>query len=240
MASNLTGINKPPLVANNPSVNTKKSQSPQTGLESSKTHGAGRTPDVVVNISRPPVTNTKDQRVALPPGVEIRGGPYMPQRDPIVPVKAPKPINPKDDPRIGLPKLPELPKNTQPISYPKPIAGKDDPYVDKITKNPPKPPVRQQDMKDDKTSGLFNPYKDLNTVQGWNTAFKTHGVGVNKSSPYYAAAHQGQTIHDANGNFMLNQNLGTEVTKGYTKYKLASQDNVDGKIVYTYIKSGNV
>ena len=217
MASNLTGINKQPLVANDPSVNTKKSQIPHTGLGSSKTQGGGKTPDVVINISRPPVTNTKDQRVALPPGVEIRGGPYMPQRDPIVPVKAPKPINPKDDPRIGLPRLPELPKNTQPISYPKPIAGKDD-----------------------KTSGLFNPYKDLNTVQGWNAAFKTHGVGIKEFSPYYSAAHKGQTIHDANGNFMLNQNLGTEVTKGYTKYKLASQDNVDGKIVYTYIKSGNV
>jgi hypothetical protein len=163
----------------------------------------------------------------------------MPQRDPIVPVKAPKPINPKDDPRIGLPTLPELPKNTQPVSYPKPI-GKDDPYVKRLIDNPPKSPVRVQDVRDDQKLGLYDPYKDLNTVQGWNTAFKTHGVGIKEFSPYYSAAHKGQTIHDANGNFMLNQNLGTEVTKGYTKYKLASQDNVDGKIVYTYIKSGNV
>jgi hypothetical protein len=237
MASNLTGINKQPLVANDTSVNTKKSQSPDTNHVSSKTQGGGKTPDVVINISRPPVISTKEQKVALPPGVEIRGGPYMPQSNPIIPVKGPKPINPKDDPSI---KVPEPPKNTQPVSYPKPIAGKDDPYVKKIIDNPPKYSPPQQAIRDDKKLGLYDPYKDLYTVQGWNTAFKTHGVGVKESSPYYAAAHQGQTIHDANGNFMLNQNLGTEVTKGYTKYKLASQDNVDGKTVYTYIKSGNV
>jgi len=235
MASNLTGINKQPLVANDPSVNTKKSQNPPSDLGSSKTKGAGKTPDVVINISRPPVIDTDQKKIALPPGVEIRGGPFIPQKDSITIVKGPKPIDPKDDPSI---KVPEPPKITKPVSYPKPI-GKEDPYVKRLIDNPPKSPVRVQDMRDDQKLGLYDPYKDLNTVQGWNTAYKTHGVGIKEFSPYYSAAHQGQTIHDANGNFMLNQNLGTEVTRGYTKYKLASQDDVDGKTVYTYIKSGN-
>jgi hypothetical protein len=218
MASNLTGINKPPVVVNDPAVNAASSKSRIAELAQPalrKPPATNRTPDVVVQISKPAFHSNEG----------------------ITPLKRPKPISPKDDPSI---KVPELPKNAQPISYPKPINPKDDPYIGQITNKPSKPAVPQHGMRDDKTSGLFNPYKDLNTVQGWNTAFKTHGVGINKSSPYYAAAHQGQTIHDANGNFMLNQNLGTEVTKGYTKYKLASQDNVDGKIVYTYIKSGNV
>lgn len=193
MASNLTGINKQPVVVNNSAVNAASSKSRIDELAQPvlrKPPATNRTPDVVVQISKP----------------------ALPSNEGIAPIKRPKPINPKDDPSIGRPELPKLPK----------------------------PGVPQYGMKDDKTSGMFNPYKDLNTVQGWNTAFKKHGVGIKDSSPYYAAAHQGKTIHDANGNFMLNQNLGAEVTKGYTKYKLASQDNVDGKIVYTYIKSGNV
>jgi hypothetical protein len=163
----------------------------------------------------------------------------MPQRDPIVPVKAPKPINPLP-PGVEIRGGPYMPQRDPiPVSYPKPI-GKDDPYVKRLIDNPPKSPVRVQDMRDDQKLGLYDAYKDLNTVQGWNTAYKTHGVGIKEFSPYYSAAHKGKTIHDANGNFMLNQNLGTEVTKGYTKYKLASQDKVDDKTVYTYIKSGNV
>ena len=189
MASNLPRINKPPVVANDPTVRSTSSKSLPADIALSKPPAINRTPDVVVKISNPTLQTNQG----------------------ITTLKGPQPINPKDDP-----------------------------YIAQVTKNPPKPSVRQQDVRDDKNLGLYNPYKDLNTVQGWNTAFKTHGVGQNKSSPYYAAAYQGQTIHDANGNFMLNQNLGNEVTKGYTKYKLASQDNVDGKTVYTYIKSGNV
>lgn len=178
MASNLTGISKPPVISNDPAYKASTLQNQQISPVLKKPPKVNSTPDVVVKITNP-VT-------------------------------------------------------TPPISGPKPIDPKDDPYVAQITKKQPNLPSRKQG------DVSYDPYKDLNTVQGWNQAYKTNGIGNKKTSPYYAAAHQGQTIFDANGNFMLNQNLGTEVTKGYTKYKLASQDNVDGKTVYTYVKSGNV
>jgi hypothetical protein len=183
MASNLTGISKPPVVSNDPAIKTTASKNQQPAATLSKPPAINGTPDVIVKIANPVVAN---------------------------PIIGPKPINPKDDP-----------------------------YVDKITKNPPSSPVSKQDVPVNTGNVSNDPYKNLNTVQGWNQAFKSFGVGNKQTSPYYAAAVQGQTIYDANGNFMLNQNLGNELTKGYTKYKLASQDNVEGKTVYTYVKSGN-
>ena len=138
-------------------------------------------------------------------------------------IKRPKPIDPKSDPGIKVPTPPPTLVGG-PINYPKPIDPKSDPAIGKLK---PKLPENNEP---------FNPYKDKNTVQGWHDAFKTYGIGPAKTSPYQAALN-GAVVSDANGNFMQTKFLGNTYTKGYTTYNLASQVNVNGKTVYTYVNS---
>jgi len=82
----------------------------------------------------------------------------------------------------------------------------------------------------------YDPYKNLYTVQGWANAYKTSGLGVQATSPYYAAAVQKSTVYDANGNFLQAKNLGATTKIGSTTYVQSGSTTVNGVTVYTYTR----
>jgi len=86
------------------------------------------------------------------------------------------------------------------------------------------------------TPAPYDPYKNLYTVQGWANAYNTYGVGLQATSPYYAAAVNKQVVYDANGNFLQSRNLGNTTKIGSTTYVLSKTTVVSGVPVYTYVK----
>ena len=81
-----------------------------------------------------------------------------------------------------------------------------------------------------------DPYKNLYTVQGYQTALKTSGSCSASNCPYYSVATKNAVVSDANGNFLTSAYKGATVKQGSTTFTLAYTNTVAGKSVYTYVK----